>query len=138
MVRRLLVSLAALALVGANSSRSVATFASALPAGTAAPRVNGACLGSPATYQLGTDNIGQPDNVKSTTIVNIWGIERAADSSVVGYVIKTFNGWLWYLPPVPMPAQSIADNYERAALLDPSLKIIGCFTHDLPLAKGDY
>ena len=128
-----------LALLGASgrSSGMLAEFTARLPAGSTAPKVNADCLGSRATMQLGTDNIGTPDNVKATTIVNIWGVERPSDSSLVGYILKTFNGHFWYVPPVPMRGEQI-DEQAAAGWLDAHYKYVGCFTKDLPLPQGDY
>jgi len=127
----------AFALLGVTGSGSLARLISRLPSGKAVPKIAASCLGSPPTRQLGTDNLGLPDNVKSTTIVNIWGVERQSDSLLVGYAMKTFNGTFWYTSAVQSAPERI-DERVAGALLDQSFTYVGCFTGDLPLPKEDY
>jgi len=130
---------AGIILLGASGpfSGAFAEFTSRLPAGNTTPKANAACLGSPPTVQLGTGNVGTPYNGKATTVVDIWGVERAADSSLVGYIVKTFNGHFWYVPPIPMYGEQI-DEQAAVDLVGAPFKYVGCFTKDLPLPQGDY
>lgn len=132
-------AVAGFALLGASGpfSGAFTEFTSRLPAGSTTPKAGAACLGSPPALQLGTGNIGIPNSGKATTVVNFWGVERAADSSLVGYIVKTFNGHFWYVPPVPVRGEQI-DERTAVDLVGAPFKYVGCFTKDLPLPQGDY
>ena len=69
---------------------------------------------------------------KPSTVVNIWAIQRRSDASVVGYVVKTFDGALWYEAPISgLDAQKLGD-VQSHMLANQPLTFRSCFRNDLP------
>ena len=99
-----------------------------LPAGIQAPKVGARCFDSEAA--LGTSNV--QGSGAASTVVNIWAIERPSDSSIVGFVIKAFDGSYWYESPVPGFDYERVDAPRASILILGRLKMVGCFRSDLP------
>jgi hypothetical protein len=92
------------------------------------------CMNSTAV--LGTSNIGGSGGLQSgnaTTVVNIWSIGRKSDGTNVGYVVKTFNGALWYEPPVDGLSYQPLGDTESHMLANQSITFTSCFGGDLKL-----
>jgi hypothetical protein len=115
--------LLAAGLLAASSSEDLPGHLLPAPAAVV-PRAGATCFGS--VTNLGYDNIPGGSG-KPTTVVNIWAIERESDSSIVGYVAKTFNGSLWYEPPLTGLGYERIDDIAGSILESQRIKFVGCF-----------
>ena len=57
-----------------------------------APTAGAVCMGSSAITQIGTDNLGNPDNTIGTSIVNIWGFAHRESGSTIAWLYKNAIG----------------------------------------------
>lgn len=99
-----------------------------LHAGAMKPTPGARCNGSEAA--LGSSNVGE--NGAATTAVNIWAIERPSNHSVIGYVVKSFDGKFWYEPPVPGLSYEEISETSASILGRQTFVFDGCFSTDLP------
>jgi hypothetical protein len=135
MKRSLLMFVAALTLLGAapyGKAELEAHFTTGTIVNT--PRQGLQCMNSSAV--LGTGNIGGHggiQNGKDTTVVNVWSIGRKLDGTNVGYVVKTFDGNLWYEAPVDGLSYQALDDVASHMLANQSITFTSCFGSDLKL-----
>jgi len=136
MTRSLIVLVAALTLLGATPGEAELEGRFTTGSMVTTPRAGAQCMGSIAA--LGTSNIGAANadgiqNDKATSVVNIWAMNRKPYGTIVGYIVKTYDGTLWYEPPVDgLQSQKLGDDQSRMLANQP-ITFVGCFKRDLPL-----
>jgi len=81
---------------------------------------------------LGTSNT--TGNGKATSVINIWAIYGTDPKTALGWIVKSFDGRLWYEDPLGLTNVDLSQTVGIISH-DPKYSFVGCFNRDLDLAS---